>query len=109
MRSYCRGRENDREGEKMKFYDLMDEKEEGTFITFESRYEAEQWLKEKKENYPKYVAGNGIHIVENERLLLSEKHLIAIELLEKSVEEIENCYGKDTDLTLKIREFLNND
>gem|GEM_PF-5119386 len=28
------------------------------------------------------------------------------ELLENSVEEIENCYGRDTELTLKIRSAL---
>jgi hypothetical protein len=27
-------------------------------------------------------------------------------LLEESVEEIENCYGRDTELTIKIRSAL---
>ena len=31
----------------------------------------------------------------------------AKELLEKSAEEIENLYGKETDLTKEIRKFLN--
>ena len=29
-------------------------------------------------------------------------------LLEECAEEIENCYGRETELTIKVREFLEN-
>lgn len=35
-----------------------------------------------------------------------ENHLMLYSLIEEAAEEIENCYGKDTDLTVKIRELI---
>lgn len=36
-----------------------------------------------------------------------DKSIKSIKLLEKAVEELENCYGRDTELTEEIRELLN--
>lgn len=43
-----------------------------------------------------------------EDILAEEEKMIekAMELLEKSAEEIENLYGRETDLTTQIRDFL---
>ena len=45
-----------------------------------------------------------------EDILTEEEKMIekAMELLEKSAEEIENIYGRETDLTTQIRDFLKN-
>ena len=49
-----------------------------------------------------------IELVENhnnETMKRNEKPNI-FGLLEECAEEIENCYGRETELTIKVREFL---
>ena len=45
-----------------------------------------------------------------EDILAEEEKMIekAMELLEKSAEEIENLYGRETNLTTQIKDFLEN-
>lgn len=45
----------------MKYWDIMDREEKGTFITFESDYEAQKWLKNHSQR------NEGLHIVERDR------------------------------------------
>ena len=40
-------------------------------------------------------------------IMFTNDFLTALRLLENSAEEIENLYGKETDLTIQIRKFLN--
>ena len=54
----------------MKYYDLMDKEEKGSFITFENQYEAKEWLINQTKRFPQ----DGLHIVENERLTIYEKY-----------------------------------
>lgn len=58
----------------MKYYDIMDGKEEGYFITFDNRIDARNYLEDMTEKYSDYVKREGMHIVENERLTIGEKY-----------------------------------
>lgn len=52
------------EGESMKFYDIMDKEEGGTYISFQDKRQAEEWISE-------HLSNRELHIVENERLTIS--------------------------------------
>ena len=47
-------------------------------------------------------------LVENHNNALNERNNEpnVFGLLEECAEEIENCYGRETELTIKVREFL---
>ncbi len=50
----------------MKFYDIMDKEERGIYISFQDKKEAEEWISEQP-------SSRELHIVENERLTISER------------------------------------
>ncbi|KIL06873.1 UNVERIFIED_ORG: hypothetical protein B2H98_13185 [Clostridium botulinum] len=50
----------------MKFYDIMDKEEIGIYISFQDKRQAEEWISEQP-------SSRGLHIVENERLTISER------------------------------------
>jgi len=57
----------------MKFFDIMDKEEEGSFITFETRNQAEVWLEKETNRNSNRIEENGMHIVGNERLTVYER------------------------------------
>jgi len=59
----------------MKEWDIRDKAEEGIFISFDDKREAQEWLNDHIKRFPEYVERNGMHIVECERQTLSEKCL----------------------------------
>jgi disulfide oxidoreductase YuzD len=69
----------------MKYYDIMNKEETGYCISFNSQREAENWLNEHIKKYPEYVARNGYHIVENERLTLSEMNYKAFVIANNAI------------------------
>ncbi|NFE73360.1 hypothetical protein FDC27_05255 [Clostridium botulinum] len=52
----------------MKYYDIMDKEERGIYISFQDKKEAEEWMSKQPDK-----RFNGLHIVENERLTISER------------------------------------
>lgn len=62
----------------MKYWDIMDREEKGTFITFESDYEAQKWLKNHSQR------NEGLHIVERDRQTIYEK----CEAQQKEIEQL---------------------
>jgi len=57
----------------MKYYDIMDKEEEGSFISFESQEQAKSWLDKKEDRFSKESIRYGMHIVEHERLTSFER------------------------------------
>ena len=57
----------------MKYYDIMDKEERGIYISFRGKREAEEWLNKQEDRLCKNSIRYGMHIVENERLTLSER------------------------------------
>lgn len=57
----------------MKYYEIMDKEEKGIFISFTEQFDALRWLKREKNRNPKRVEKQGLHIVEVDRLTLSER------------------------------------
>ena len=86
-----------------KFY-ISNKDESAYHIDFDYEFDAERWLADHAKYFPEHTKENGLHIVEKEYISYSEK---LTNLLEQAVEELENCYGKDTELTIKIRKFIN--
>lgn len=90
------------------------------------KYSEEQWL-EKSDEIKARSIQNELNLVthngttrddllmmlkwQNEQLKnkASEEVMAYTELLEEAAEEIENCYGKDTPLTIRIRDFIKED
>jgi len=69
----------------MKYYDAMDKEENGTFITFTSKHEADDWLNRQKKEFPERVERDGIHIVENERLTPYERGVEAYAIANNAI------------------------
>lgn len=57
----------------MKYYEIMDKEEKGIFISFTEKFDALIWLRGEKVRNPKRVEEEGLHIVEVDRLTLSER------------------------------------
>ena len=58
----------------MKYYDIMDKDEKGSFITFQNREDAESWLSKQGDRFLKGSIRYNIHVVENERLTINERN-----------------------------------
>lgn len=56
----------------MKRYSIMDKDEEGIYISFTDRYEAEEWLNTERRIRPGRVERDGLHIVERNVVTLTE-------------------------------------
>lgn len=56
----------------MKYYDIMDKDEQGIFISFIDRTDAQDWLNRQDDRLYENSIRYGMHIVENERLTHSE-------------------------------------
>lgn len=52
----------------MKYYYIMDKEEEGIFISFTDRFEAEEWLHNQPDRLNENSVRYGMHIVEKEVL-----------------------------------------
>ena len=87
----------------LKYY-IMNKEEDAYYIDFDNEYRAKEWLKEQTEKFPEYVEKNGYHIVEKKYVSYTDE---LINLLQEAVEEIESCYGRDTELIIKIRNYIN--
>lgn len=57
----------------MKYFDIMDKEEKGIFISFTDKTEAENYLNREMESFPERCEKYGLHIVEKEKLTLSER------------------------------------
>ena len=86
----------------MKYWDIQDKAEEGTFVTFESHREAQNWLDRETARYPERVNRNGMHIVERERQTLSEK---CVEL-EHTIEALQQENEKQKQLNVAMERSM---
>jgi predicted nuclease with TOPRIM domain len=74
----------------MKYYDIMDIKEDGYYLSFDNRHEAAEWLANEMKRFPQRVEKKGLHIVENERLTINEKY----EFLKQENESLKEALTK---------------
>jgi predicted RNase H-like nuclease (RuvC/YqgF family) len=74
----------------MKYWDIRDAAEEGIFILFDNKREAQEWLDDHAKRFPKHTEENGMHIVECERQTLSEKCVQLEHTIEALQQEIKS-------------------
>ncbi|HEY5585668.1 MAG TPA: hypothetical protein VIK78_14430 [Ruminiclostridium sp.] len=89
----------------MKYYDLMDKEEKGSFITFENQYEAKEWLINQTKRFPQ----DGLHIVENERLTIYEKYEALKQENEKLKEALKTIHDDLKEMRIIERESVINE
>jgi hypothetical protein len=57
----------------MREWDIRGTDEQGIWISFDNRYEAEEWISDHTKRFPEHTQREGLHIVECERESIGEK------------------------------------